>query len=131
MRCLSYTPSTDSAKMIIIMVGLPARGKSYICLKISNFLSWRGHRCRVFNVGQHRRDKMKGVADQTANFFSSHNKESVHMRDSLALESLEVTIDWLRNQSGQSFSFFKFIQSRDFRRDKHDEGKAKNNIEGD
>ncbi len=37
------------------MVGLPARGKSYIVKKIARYLNWMQHDCRIFNVGNLRR----------------------------------------------------------------------------
>jgi 6-phosphofructo-2-kinase len=37
------------------MVGLPARGKSYITKKIQRYLSWQQHNSRIFNVGNRRR----------------------------------------------------------------------------
>lgn len=40
---------------MIIMVGLPARGKSYITKKIRRYLSWQQHNTRIFNVGNRRR----------------------------------------------------------------------------
>lgn len=43
------------AKLVVIMVGLPARGKSYITKKIQRYLSWQQHECRIFNVGTRRR----------------------------------------------------------------------------
>ncbi|KAJ3334136.1 hypothetical protein HDU76_008598 [Blyttiomyces sp. JEL0837] len=42
-------------KLVVVMVGLPARGKSYICKKLSKYLAWCGFRTRVFNVGNRRR----------------------------------------------------------------------------
>lgn len=44
-----------SAKLVIIMVGLPARGKSYITKKITRYLSWQQHNTKIFNVGNRRR----------------------------------------------------------------------------
>ena len=49
------------AKLVVIMVGLPARGKSYITKKIQRYLSWQQHECRIFNVGNRRR--VAGNAD--------------------------------------------------------------------
>ena len=43
------------SKLVIIMVGLPARGKSYITNKLQRYISWQQHRCKVFNVGNRRR----------------------------------------------------------------------------
>jgi 6-phosphofructo-2-kinase len=49
-------PSRDVAsKLVIIMVGLPARGKSYITKKLQRYLSWQQHNSRIFNVGNRRR----------------------------------------------------------------------------
>ncbi|KAK4240297.1 6-phosphofructo-2-kinase-domain-containing protein [Achaetomium macrosporum] len=49
-------PDRDvAAKLVIIMVGLPARGKSYITKKIHRYLSWQQHNTRIFNVGNRRR----------------------------------------------------------------------------
>src|SRR5258707_483704 len=45
----------DNPKLAVVMVGLPARGKSYTARRIERYLSWLGYRTRVFNVGQYRR----------------------------------------------------------------------------
>ena len=37
------------------MVGLPARGKSYITKKLQRYLSWQQHDSKIFNVGNRRR----------------------------------------------------------------------------
>ena len=39
----------------ICMVGLPARGKTYIGTKLARYLRWCGLNVRVFNVGEYRR----------------------------------------------------------------------------
>lgn len=49
-------PDRDVAsKLLIVMVGLPARGKSYITKKIQRYLNWQQHNTRIFNVGSRRR----------------------------------------------------------------------------
>lgn len=58
-------PDRDvAAKLVIIMVGLPARGKSYITKKIQRYLSWQQHNTKIFNVGNRRRIAA-GVANAT------------------------------------------------------------------
>ncbi|EEA23151.1 6-phosphofructo-2-kinase [Talaromyces marneffei ATCC 18224] len=49
-------PERDlGSKLIIVMVGLPARGKSYITKKLARYLNWLQHDTRIFNVGERRR----------------------------------------------------------------------------
>jgi 6-phosphofructo-2-kinase len=43
------------AKLVIVMVGLPARGKSYITKKLARYMNWLQHDTRIFNVGERRR----------------------------------------------------------------------------
>lgn len=53
------------SKLVIVMVGLPARGKSYITNKLTRYLNWLQHDCRVFNVGNTRRkDKQHNVGPE-------------------------------------------------------------------
>ncbi|KAJ2978069.1 hypothetical protein NUW58_g7612 [Xylaria curta] len=44
-----------AAKLVIVMVGLPARGKSYITKKLRRYLAWQQHNTKIFNVGNRRR----------------------------------------------------------------------------
>ena len=48
------------SKLVIVMVGLPARGKSYITKKITRYLNWLQHDTRIFNVGERRREAANG-----------------------------------------------------------------------
>jgi 6-phosphofructo-2-kinase len=48
------------SKLVIVMVGLPARGKSYITKKMARYLNWSQHDTRIFNVGEKRRVAASG-----------------------------------------------------------------------
>jgi 6-phosphofructo-2-kinase len=48
------------SKLVIIMVGLPARGKSYITKKMARYLNWLQHDTTIFNVGEKRRVAASG-----------------------------------------------------------------------
>lgn len=48
------------------MVGLPARGKSYITKKITRYLNWLQHDTRIFNVGERRREAANGPSRPSA-----------------------------------------------------------------
>lgn len=47
------------SKLVIVMVGLPARGKSYVTNKLCRYLNWQQHNARIFNVGNTRRKASK------------------------------------------------------------------------
>ena len=60
-------------KHLICMVGLPARGKTYIAKKLSRYLNWIGINTSVFNVGEYRR---KATDEYNSHlFFLSSNTE--------------------------------------------------------
>lgn len=71
-------PDRDvAAKLVIIMVGLPARGKSYITKKIQRYLSWQQHNTRIFNVGNRRRIAAGVVNPSNASPTSAADKADV------------------------------------------------------
>lgn len=80
-------------KLAIVMVGLPARGKSYTARRIERYLSWLGYRTRVFNVGQYRRARVG--AQVPHGFFDPHNPEGAEARRLVAIEALDDMVDWL------------------------------------
>lgn len=41
---------------MIALVGLPARGKSFVGRKLLHYLNWTGCKCQIFNVGRYRRE---------------------------------------------------------------------------
>jgi len=87
-------PGLGSEKVALLMVGLPARGKSYVARKVAGYLSWLGSRTRVFNVGAYRRQRLGGR--QTHEFFDPANQESRRVRRELALGVLDEMLGWLR-----------------------------------
>ncbi|KAG8407501.1 6-phosphofructo-2-kinase [Metarhizium acridum] len=66
-------PQRDvAAKLVIVMVGLPARGKSYITKKLQRYLSWQQHESRIFNVGNRRRNAAGIKSSARANSGQEH-----------------------------------------------------------
>ncbi|XP_013791978.2 6-phosphofructo-2-kinase/fructose-2,6-bisphosphatase-like [Limulus polyphemus] len=62
---------------VIAMVGLPARGKTYIGRKLTRYLNWIGIKTKVFNVGEYRRQATNATNHL---FFRSDNEEGVTVR---------------------------------------------------
>lgn len=77
---------------VIAMVGLPARGKTFISKRIVKFLNERDYECRIFNVGEYRRLS----TDYTAHdFFKSDNEYAIQLRNKFAIDALEDLCSWL------------------------------------
>lgn len=87
--------SARAGKMVFVMVGLPARGKTYTSKKIELFLSWMGHNVRLFNVGERRRKNVGGTQD--ASFFDTRNAEAYNIRMQLAQETIQEMFEWLES----------------------------------
>ena len=109
--------TADSAKLILAMVGLPARGKSFISHKLYAFLNWSGTRTQIFNAGQKRRlaepedtqavSAAKGQAvaaaagprpmqreRSAASFFDPTDPDAKAAREEIAMETLDELLRW-------------------------------------
>jgi len=83
----------EREKIVLAMVGLPARGKTYIARKIARLLNWLGVPTRVFNVGEYRRTRLG--AQQRHDFFDPTNVEGQKARLHMAVAALDDMIAWL------------------------------------
>ena len=54
----------NSERLVLVLVGLPGRGKSFVARKLQGYLRWRGTRCEVFNVGRYRREAAANLQQQ-------------------------------------------------------------------
>ncbi|KAF9135043.1 hypothetical protein BGW39_004919 [Mortierella sp. 14UC] len=82
----------------IILVGLPARGKTAISRSLYRYLRWLGVQSKVFSVGNYRR-QIVGV-ELTNDFFSPANKATADMRLKIANACLDDMVQWF-SQGGQ------------------------------
>jgi len=80
-------------KLVVVMVGLPARGKSFIARKLARYLNWLQVKSRVFNVGSYRRHKLG--AHQPHTFFDPSNIHGMKSRRHMAVAALDDMIEWL------------------------------------
>ncbi|KAI5294256.1 hypothetical protein KEM52_004370, partial [Ascosphaera acerosa] len=58
-----------SGRIVIIMVGLPARGKTHISVAIARYLRWLGVTTRIFHLGDYRRATLGHGEDVPADYF--------------------------------------------------------------
>ena len=92
----------DSPKLAVVMVGLPARGKSYTARRIERYLSWLGYRTGVFNVGEYRRARVG--AQMPHSFFDPDNPQGEEARRAVAMAALDDMVDVARATTGRSRS---------------------------
>lgn len=95
---------------MIALVGLPARGKSFVARKLLHYLNWTGVHCKIFNVGKYRREahahhmataenkspsvrERKGACD--AQFFDPKNAKAAELRKLSATAALNDMLGWL------------------------------------
>ncbi|KAL1305189.1 hypothetical protein AAFC00_002110 [Neodothiora populina] len=87
----------DETRICVVMVGLPARGKSLIASKIVRYLGWLSVTAKTFNVGQYRR---LGTPNPPAEFFDVHNEEGEKLRRAAAEAAVADMIQWFSNNEG-------------------------------
>lgn len=91
---LEVMGSSASDKLVIVMVGLPATGKTHIAKRICRFLSFfHDIPSQIFNVGDYRR-QICG-AQQPANFYDPDNAEGVAQRAVACNAALADLIDYM------------------------------------
>ena len=78
----------DKNKLYIVMVGLPARGKSTIAAKLQENLSQDRIKTRIFNNGELRRKLMPGDTSYPE-FYDPNNRDGAELREKIALMNLQ------------------------------------------
>jgi len=87
-------PAEDT-KIAVVMVGLPATGKSFISRKLTRYMAWQGWSSRVFNVGSYRRTLFGSHLQ--ADFFNFDNQEAFKARQEAARLCMDDMIKAFQN----------------------------------
>jgi len=85
----------DGAKLIICMVGKPARGKTYLGAKIQRYLSWLGYKAKHVETVEVRR-KMFGKVEPD-DFFDPNSIEMTEQRQAAQEHALKQAVEWLQD----------------------------------
>ncbi|XP_056001487.1 6-phosphofructo-2-kinase/fructose-2,6-bisphosphatase 1-like isoform X6 [Ostrea edulis] len=89
-------PNVIQKPTVISMVGLPARGKTYMSKKLTRYLNWIGIRTKAFNVGEYRREACTDIYC-SHNFFRADNVEAEALRQKCALMAIDDACNFLQN----------------------------------
>lgn len=81
-------------KLYVVMVGLPARGKSTLAKRIRDGLTAEGIRARLFNNGDLRRALM-GPESTEADFYNHDNSFGRQAREMICRRNMDLARAWL------------------------------------
>ncbi|MGF1468782.1 MAG: bifunctional nucleoside/nucleotide kinase/histidine phosphatase family protein [Sandaracinaceae bacterium] len=85
---LASTPDRAEAyRLALVLVGLPARGKTHMARRLRRYLSWLGYRTEVFNVGNVRRRQVG--PRKLHGFFDPGNEAGQAARQAAARATLD------------------------------------------
>ncbi|MBG0777531.1 MAG: histidine phosphatase family protein [Desulfovibrionaceae bacterium] len=87
----------NNGKLYVVMVGLPARGKSTVANKLMENLSREGFAVRIFNNGDLRREMVRGDSTQ-AGFYDPANTEAAALREKIATINIGRARDWIAGE---------------------------------
>ena len=85
----------NMTKLCIIMIGLPARGKSLMAERLREGLSADGLQACVFNNGNLRRASL-GYMSGAASFYHPDNEEGRMLREKIASDNMQLAREFLR-----------------------------------
>ncbi|RKP32501.1 bifunctional 6-phosphofructo-2-kinase/fructose-2,6-bisphosphate 2-phosphatase [Metschnikowia bicuspidata] len=89
----------ENDRICVIIVGLPARGKSLIAQKIVRYLLWLSIKAKCFNVGSYRR-QLTGDSPITAEFFNPDNEDGWSVRVAAGNIATQEMMRWFAEEQG-------------------------------
>ncbi|XP_066526570.1 6-phosphofructo-2-kinase/fructose-2,6-bisphosphatase 2 isoform X3 [Hoplias malabaricus] len=95
----SWASYMTNSPTLIVMIGLPARGKTYMSKKLTRYLNWIGVPTKVFNLGVYRREAVRSY--KSYDFFRHDNEEAMRIRKHCALVALQDVKTYLNEEGGQ------------------------------
>ncbi|KAJ6145172.1 hypothetical protein N7470_009067 [Penicillium chermesinum] len=94
-----------SGRIVIITVGLPARGKTHISVALARYLRWLGVKTRIFHLGDYRRATIPSGEDMPDDYFfvngKSSSASSVLLRQKIVRKCREDIYHFLNHENGQ------------------------------
>lgn len=88
-----------AGKILIITVGLPARGKTHISRALERYLRWMGVKTQVVSLGDYRRKTLGGAQKLPPDYFTLGEKtaETLALRNKVSLGCEQTIWDYFAN----------------------------------
>ena len=91
-----------SGRIVIVTVGLPARGKTHLSVALARYLRWLGVKTQVFHLGDYRREHVGPGKDVPEDYFHvDASPASVLMRQKILKKCRDDIYHFLNNEKGQ------------------------------
>ncbi|CAD8094850.1 unnamed protein product [Paramecium sonneborni] len=86
-------------KLILVLVGLPARGKTHISYKLNRYLNWIGYKSEIFSIkGAQQKDAQ---LDQNIDYeleIDPTNQQFIEVRQQLSFQAAQQLVTFLQNE---------------------------------
>lgn len=91
-----------AGKILVVTIGLPARGKTHISRALERYLRWMGLKTQVVSLGDYRRKTLGGAQQLPPDYFTLGNKskETMELRARVSKECEQTIWDYF-NKGGQ------------------------------
>ena len=91
-----------SGRIVIVTVGLPARGKTHVSVAVARYLRWLGVKTQIFHLGDYRRAHvgLKGTVPEDY-FHVNATSKSVLLRNQILKKCREDILHFLNHENGQ------------------------------
>ena len=86
-------------RVVVAMVGLPARGKSYLSKAVVRYLNLIGCPARIFNSEEHRKTDVR----RSSRVSDPGTDDAIATRDQVAMETLDELFSWLRDATATTW----------------------------
>ena len=91
-----------SGRIVIVTVGLPARGKTHLSVALARYLRWLGVKTRAFHLGDYRRAHVGDGKDVPDDYFHVNaSASSVLLRQKILRKCREDIYKFLNQENGQ------------------------------
>lgn len=74
-----------AGKIIVVTVGLPARGKTHISRALERYLRWMGVKTQVISLGDYRRKVLGGAHNLPKDYFTLGTQSSTEIYTTLTM----------------------------------------------